>query len=175
MREYDATVLRWHAVRAQAIQKHFGVRPRDVVFGETAQIQDTHALADCDAFLANDVEHIVAAVAVIFLTTIERIPLGPLPAKGLGEYATFSLELFVQRARTLRTTGRQFFARQDRGVSHVVVLKCLGPCVIFIGKHAKPARIEARHINFRIAMQYPLCKILAAAGALRDAERCATA
>ena len=152
----------------------FGIRAGDVVLGEAAQVENADAFPHRHAFVTYHVEDVIAAVAVLFFAPVQRVPFGPLPAEGLGEHAALCLERLVRGTEPLRSAGRQFFAGQRRGVGQAVILEAFGPGIVGVCVNAEAARVETGHVDFGIAVQHPLREELAAAGALRDAERRAT-
>src|SRR6267154_6655644 len=129
MAESDPTDFSRHAIGAHPVQERLGVRTADVVLGETAQIEEADALVDGGDLVADDLEHIVAAVTVVLDAAVEREPLGPLPTEGLGVHGALGAQFLVQGTGLPRAAVRLFFAGPSRGVCRAVVEKYLVPGV----------------------------------------------
>ena len=88
MRKANPTVLARHPVGENTIQERLGVWAGDVELCETRKLKHTDTLGHRAALFGHDLEEIVAAVGKIFLASVQREPLGPLPTEGLGVDAT---------------------------------------------------------------------------------------
>ena len=84
VRQRDATIAPRHSVGQDTIQKRLSIGPGYVIFCKAGQVDKPYPFTHGCAFVTHHLEHIIASVTVLFLTTIEGEPLGPLPAKGLG-------------------------------------------------------------------------------------------
>ena len=108
--------------------------------------------------------------AGFFLTAIKREPLRTLPAEGLPVYAALRLQALVDGAGLGRAAIGLFLARRAGGEGHAVIEEDLGTGVVDVREGAVAARVELRHVDVGVAVEYPLREVFAAATALRDAE-----
>ena len=144
--------LQWNLVCAHTIEKRFRIHTAEVILGKTGQIHNANGCANCLTFIAYHFENIVASIAVLFGTTIERKPFRALPTKSLGICASLCLEGAMQGTGSTIPCCWQFFTRHGRKIGHAVILKPLALHIVSIGENPKTTWIKARHVDFRIAV-----------------------
>ena len=64
--------LNWVPIGAKSIQERFGVGPGDVVFRESAKVENANTLPDGNTFVTYQLKHIVVVVAILLVPAIQR-------------------------------------------------------------------------------------------------------
>ena len=170
MRQRDAAVAPRHAVGQNTIQKGLSVGAGHVVFGKAREVDDPYPLTHGLAFMTHHLEYIIAAVTVIFFTTVQREPLRPFPAKGLGVHRALGFQGVVKWRQSTVARRGEFFTGQGRGIGQTIILEALGVHIGAICKVTEAPRIKARHVYFRVTVDHPLGEVLATARTLGNPE-----
>ena len=160
------------AVGDQAIEKRLGARTRDARLGERGHVEQTDVRGDVLALVADVLEPPRAPERPVVLPghALGREPVRPLPAELLAEHRPQRLHALEARRHAQRPPGRALLVRivdgEDVGVRLLVLL-----AQIRLGRVvAEAPRVDAQHVDRRLAFCDPLGQLPAGAAGRGDAE-----
>jgi hypothetical protein len=169
--EGQAPLLR-HAVRQQAVEPGFGVRPGHLVFREAGDLAEAHALAHRLAFRLHRPEGVGALEGHILLRlrALRREPQRHLQTEGRAEDGAVGLHALIDRRLAQAAGGRQFLVRVADAEATRIVLAHLGLGIGHRRPVAEARDIHAPDVEARIALRHPVGEREPDAAALAEAR-----
>ena len=172
VRQAQAPGLIRHAVGDEPVEEVFRARAGYAALGERRHVQQAHVARHVVDFPAHRLEPArTAERPVVFLGhAFGGEEIGPLPAELLPEHRAARLHSFVAWRGAQRTRGGPLLVRVMDDEDVLVRFLGFPDQVVLRGVFAEAARLDAQHVDGRLALDDPLGQLPPGAARRRDAE-----